>query len=1041
MYDLTIKIKVVKEAIKEDNIYLTTHYNVLELIKGSTHQLINVNLMGTTDPNTIYTWNNTNTNVCSITASGKEAYIKPLDVGIASVKVTNSKALYELTIVIIVKEPVKTNNLIITEQKIVTMKPGQTNKELVVSLSNGIESDKKDFVWSIYKEDISKPEDALKGGNVVTLVSGAEKALVNAHCTGISTIRVDHPKTEQSIYIVIYVTDYTDLAFSYESIEIAENETEFIEVQIPNHTNYEKTEIVYTVDNPEICTAVGTNKVCLIQAKNTGLARIMLRIKDTDQEAILYVTVKKAEVLLQPRIVTNSNVIALTPRSSSQTITANLVGLNVTDIDQDEITWSINNTSVVDMYPVVKKGREINIIPKLEGEAIITIKHSKSPMEKKIFVKVAEVDNAFKLEKNNLIMESGFMEYLSSTIESGKTADYENIAWSCTKLKMADGTYEDIIRIMGTGKTVQVYAIRSGTSIITAFYKGILQTCIVTVTASKHFNLTAKTITVYPGQTMSIPYEVKPTNSNIVWYTSEQGATEPVFEYTDVYSTNELSITGLKEGIGSISGLANGIKSTIQIKCAWDYNVTGDYSVTMAPTEVNKEINYTIYPPITKLEVENSFSDYILVDIKPADPKTGKGKIYINTLKECKNKELIFKQYKEDGTSTGKSFKTYITSFYKDEKYELKFLRYDGYWGNNQNRNWNNPSASKIEILPVENGMKTVHIGDGETHYIILDKQYDNSNLKITNTPSKPFDVNTVGAWGYKLVDLEDGRRALVISGGKDYIVEDRVAIFYDIVWRYRQRYCSSVTGTQVNSSVQYTPNYLSTPTYTYNLTRQKGDMYLIPVGTSDMAGGAHCIVGFGFILSNIGRRYYPTYLDNASSIVTWDRFGTNVFQHIEVVSPSKGYKPAHNLLSTGSYRCNTINGRYVGEDGKDYGLKDSGAEYLYFDVSVTVRSTPHYMSKSAFENQSVFYHGYGIYYYNMLATHGSHLYTGMPSISTGIHETQRQVISITYTNEADDTITEKVQIVYERRACHKLFNPNKIYYDETGYPCAVEIK
>jgi hypothetical protein len=74
-------------------------------------------------------------------------------------------------------------------------------------------------------------------------------------------------------------------------------------------------------------------------------------------------------------------------------------------------------------------------------------------------------------------------------------------------------------------------------------------------------------------------------------------------------------------------------------------------------------------------------------------------------------------------------------------------------------------------------------VGDGEEHYIILDKAHPDSSVKITTPYGKLFS-DTIGngrGMSAELVKLDNGLDAIRISGGKDFVAYTNLSADYDV--------------------------------------------------------------------------------------------------------------------------------------------------------------------------------------------------------------------------------------------------------------------
>ena len=76
------------------------------------------------------------------------------------------------------------------------------------------------------------------------------------------------------------------------------------------------------------------------------------------------------------------------------------------------------------------------------------------------------------LNKSYITTETGKTAELTATIDLGTSEDYKNITWSADKVGGAD-----IVSVLGSGKTVALYAISPGQTTVTAEFNGKTAKC------------------------------------------------------------------------------------------------------------------------------------------------------------------------------------------------------------------------------------------------------------------------------------------------------------------------------------------------------------------------------------------------------------------------------------------------------------------------------------------------------------------------------------------------------------------------------------
>jgi hypothetical protein len=801
--DLRIIVKVVREGINENPVYLTTNENVIETVVSSQNNTITVTKIGGTNTEFACTWTVDDPSIVSVMGSGLSAYYIAKKEGIAKITITNREA-GSLDIVIIVRKPVTGNLYISTQTPTIYVQPNTTSNRIEVTLEGGSESDNNSFSWSIYNQNPSDVAVAKNGGSVISISGAGNQCSFNALNAGTAKIRVQHPKANQILNIIVYVTRFNEIGFSEASKEIYANQSDFVNVNIPNFENFAG-KVVYTVDSPGICTVMGTNEVLLLTGHAAGSTIVKAKISGSDTIAQLFVTVKEEADIDDVQIITAKTVLNMNPRSQALKVTASIVGDGFRDDDNDNLQWSIagGDTNIISMFPASGKGREIQIIPNSMIDYIsplsttLVITHPYTSKKKVIYVQVAELTNAFMLNKSEIEIESSIMTELTCNIIGGKSKDYEEVFWLSSRDE--NDPTKEVVKVMGSGRNVQLYGIADGVTRVVAMYKSLIATCIVTVKSAKYFEIEAQALKMYPGERdkngnlLQIKYQVRPDDTNIVWVSTDASSADPVVAYEILPPpTKAILLDPKREGQMSITGIAHGRRSTLNLTVSYNFSLRGELALTVKPSDGPKPVSYTTWPPTAPIKLQNLnelAAKGISVNILPPD-ENGRGIIMIDTSSELMTyTNLVFEQYRPDSsTTTGKSFTLQLASKYSENEDLLipVLVRGEGYWTNGGPQSSYNgymiKSTSTIGGKYAEkiNGSGLdykLEIGDGENHYIIFDQQHADSlisNIRIENASS----VNQRGVQ-FEVVEFE-GRPAIRIFGGKDYIEYDRVGSNYN---------------------------------------------------------------------------------------------------------------------------------------------------------------------------------------------------------------------------------------------------------------------
>jgi hypothetical protein len=808
-FPLQINVRVTKNAVANQLVYLTTQTNVIEGLVGE-ENYIYVNKIGGRENLSSCTWTVDDPAIVSISGNSYTGTFKIKKAGVASISVTNAESAFPLKIVIVAKEKTGSPLYIISSETLLSMVPGEMNKRVSVSLEGGAEKDNNGFNWSVYYQNPVDIKIAKNNGNVVTLVANANQCNITAVNEGVARIRVTHEKADNPLYITIQVSKYKQIEFPYNEKKMVTGESEFIRINLPNYENF-KEKVYFVSDNPAVCTMAGTGSTALLTAHGKGYAIVKAKIEGMDQEAELYVNVVEAEDPDTNRIVTGRTSYALNPRSNSEKIKAMVYGLNINDSDNDNIWWelvNLDNSSdpVLDIYPTAamnkeRGSREIQISPRREGEAQIVIGHKyvHPKYYKTINVLVSEISNALTLDKNLVTLKEQ-TQTLKATIIGAKSKDYDDIVWEAEKVLMFDGTRKEVVRIMGEGQNVTLYPISDGTVEVMARYKGFRASCTVTVESQYYFSVRVQSLKMYPDEVVDINYDVRPADSIISWFSSDYGSNEPVVKYEHILSQKMVRVTGLREGSTVITGIANGKRAVINVYVRYNYSVNAtayvEFKPMVQPTDEPGKITYKVYPPNMRIEPEipktivNDITLDILNPVEKGNGEPAEGIIYISAKREIPNTTIIWRLKKPNGDIIPNiTAQSVIMVYYNNPKESITpyFVRNFGVWSNSKTTGgvpssiegpYIKNGVNYGEIISGSNNNYNINVGDGEEHYIVFDKKYENSTIRWENLNDSTVSALKQEGIEVQLVDIvHNGNmvKALRISGGTDVIEYDRV--------------------------------------------------------------------------------------------------------------------------------------------------------------------------------------------------------------------------------------------------------------------------
>ena len=738
-YPLNITVIVSDDAADAaSNPYITTGQNIITTTVGASYKTINVTLAGGTAADAAnFSWSIDRPDLALLVGNGSQGLIKGIAPGECVVEVSHPKAKYPLDIKVLV-DPASTGSTLyisVSPSTIISMKPADEDQTVTATLVGGSADDSYGFTW--YADNY----------NVVKLTASGSTGIISPLSEGQAVVTIEHPKSGQPAKVTVIVTEYSAFAFSTTNMTMTEGETQFVSMNIPALEKEYTGKVVYTTDSEKVVTIKGTNNVAQLTAVGAGTATVTA-ISPSGSKSDMMVYVQKAAAATVPTISCTTNVISMKVTDNQRTLTALLVGSGVTSEDQYAIQWTIDDPKVVRL--IGTSGPSVYIKPVAKGETTLHIKHAKSNTERTIDVVVDGSDGGISINKSYLKFEVGKSAEITATIDNGTSTDYSNIGWTQDKV---DGN--DIVQIMGSGKTVGLYALRPGTTKLYASFNAATAVCDIVVTASQQLSFDTSAMTLQPNQKKTFKYTVVPSDTTISWKTN----TDDYITHDDDPANKTMTITGIKEGETTLYAVAGNLKAQISIVCTWDYKFSVGKTVIKGTPELNSDdpnkfvITYTANPSDADVRATMSADGICSVNVNKAH-----GQIELTPLGEGVA-SLIIKAY-NIGTSPETEFpsmtKTVVINLsYADDDLtpEIKMLSKTG-------------SFSYYDATT-----NVLHVGDGEDavmDFAIAQKKAKASVSSVTFVP-----VSGIAYQGVSCTQTGDMKKAqYTVSGGSDVIEE-----------------------------------------------------------------------------------------------------------------------------------------------------------------------------------------------------------------------------------------------------------------------------
>jgi hypothetical protein len=685
--------------------YITSSQNILTITKGAASKSLQVTLAGgVVSDNPNFAWTADRGDLVQLTSNGQNAVVKGISTGECRLTVTHPKATYPFTIIVMVEDSTASSSLYINPSlPIVSMKPADAPQTVTATLVGGTAEDKYGFTWSA------------DNYNVIDLTYSADTAIITPRQEGTAEITITHPKSPYPAKIIVRVTEYSQFAFAQSSMTIPEGTTQFVTMQVPAIEGQYTGRVTYQTDNDKIVTISGTNKVAQITALATGTATVTAT-SPSGAKSDLMVYVQKAAEMTAPYITSTTNVLSMKVTDGQRSINASIVGAGITTPDQYNLQWSVADPSVASL--IGTSGSNVIVKPLKAGETSIKITHPLTNTIYTIYVQVEGSNMGISLDKTYIAMETGKTLDLSATIDLGTTDDYKNINWSADKVNGAD-----IVSILGSGKTVGLYALSSGQTTVTAEFNGKTAKCDVLVSASRQFSFDTQTMRIQPGETKTFKYVLVPGDAVINWMTTSND----FINYSVDTSSNTVTVTGIAEGVTKLSGTANSMASSINITCAWDYKLT---------------INKTLIKSEPRYDATNPLLYTISYDVNP--PNADIGLLIDNDIATYtidKTKKEIYLRPTKEGTAV---FTVTATNPYNNYKFGTQTCSLNfGY-----NRLTVIPSVisqqGRFSRYDAQSGLFVLGDGENETFNLSVAEQnatYTLSNVQYVKSSSSAPDI------------------------------------------------------------------------------------------------------------------------------------------------------------------------------------------------------------------------------------------------------------------------------------------------------------
>ena len=519
-FPLEIIVNVVDPIAAAKNPYISCQSVVTATIGKPNIRLTAELVGGNESDNNNFTWSIVDDSIAKIYPSNDVCEIKALKEGVTIINISHPKTGGVVRKVMLICEAqMVTNCYITTTESIIKMSPSDSERTISASLVNGSADDVYDFKW--WADSYDK----------ININYTNEYCVVKPISTGTVTLHVSHPKAPNTKDIILYISQYSDFAFSEKSqIVYTGGDNVFVTMEVPATTT--ECEVSYEVtksSTTDVCTVYGNSTACIIvPGKNPGSATITASLQTKGgivQAQAEMLVVNQAKDATAPYLSVEGSTIRNLAVNETTVLKGGIAGNGINDGDASGIVWTItepNKICFMNMPGNTARGSSVSIKALNPGSTTIKLSHSKANTITLYVTVTGTSDPRISLnysENTIFIGEEPFKLTATVTNDNGS-----EIIWN--------NSDDSVINLNAKNKQASITALKVGTSVIKCAFKdnpGSEQTCTVTVAEAEKLTLftwadgeTARTtklgldsIALYPGESKAIHYETSPARTEL----------------------------------------------------------------------------------------------------------------------------------------------------------------------------------------------------------------------------------------------------------------------------------------------------------------------------------------------------------------------------------------------------------------------------------------------------------------------------------------------------------------------------------------------
>jgi hypothetical protein len=326
------------------------------------------------------------------------------------------------------------------------------NLEIGVDLMGGSEVNERGIIWKI--------EDS----NVAMINGNGKRCVVTGRNSGQTVITVSHPKSHNTLVMVMYAVEHESelnskvvMYVKEKNILLNAGETRYISI-ITNANDAQKNSLQWDISNANVIdvNVSGDRVKAYVAAKNAGNAVITVRSGNAMVPVVIYIS-----VINKANGKEYINVPSILEMVAGETISINAVTDNIYDLMT--IKWQVKDNDIAVVYG---NGDTCLVNAIKSGSTVITAEYSPIGFVKDIILYVynSAEDMAgrylFAGEQSRFVINKGDIINVNLVFGMKGYPEYElhNIGWSTTD--------KTIIEVTGNGKTAGIRGINAGVGMV-----------------------------------------------------------------------------------------------------------------------------------------------------------------------------------------------------------------------------------------------------------------------------------------------------------------------------------------------------------------------------------------------------------------------------------------------------------------------------------------------------------------------------------------------------------------------------------------------